>query len=380
MPSASGTATPKPQCQQGQQGQQGQQEQQGGTQFANIPGLQDFILNQVTAGILEYADQEKQDRRDREAQQAAPRPVEIKIGQPNDYDGNPANARIWMNQVAMYLQLNTAIYDTDKKVMFAQSFMKAGTAASWADNKNKKAFVKIDGRQVGWGTFDAGVADFAKTFYFGNHETDSRQALQHMKQTGDIAEYITKFRFHARNSKITDNSALIGYFQVGIKTALMIQIYAMKTVPTTIEGWIKKAQTFENNWKQGQTVSREKYQGGNECTRQNTLNPRPYHGARPRDPNDMDVDRITLSPEEKDCYFKEALCFECGQKGHRAAVCRNRQGPSRPRFNPSRTNIRAADTQRDPKGTAISIKALLEGMTEEEKAATFETLGENVDF
>jgi hypothetical protein len=379
MPSRSGTVTPIP------QGQQGQQEQQGGSSFPNRPEIQDYIDSQIAAGLRHYAEQELQDRRAREqTREAAPapiRPVEIKIGQPNDYDGNPQTARIWMNQVAMYLTLNAAIYNTDeKKVIFAQSYMKIGTAASWADNRNEKAFVKVDGIQVGWGSFDSWVADFGDTFYFGDHETDSRQALQHMKQTGDIGEYITKFRFHAGNSKITDNSALIGYFQVGIKTALMKQIYAMETVPTTIEGWIKKAQTFENNWKQGQTVSREKYQGGNERTRQNTFNPRPYHGARPRDPNAMDVDRITLSPEEKDRYFKEALCFECGQKGHRAAVCRNRQGPSRPRFNPSRTNIRAADTQRDPKGTAISIKALLEGMTEEEKAATFQTLGEDVDF
>jgi hypothetical protein len=48
--------------------------------------------------------------------------------------------------------------------------------------------------------------DFGNTFYFGDHKTTSRQALQHMKQTGDIGEYITKFWFHAGNSKITNNS------------------------------------------------------------------------------------------------------------------------------------------------------------------------------
>ena len=373
------TGTPNP------QGQQGQPEQPERPSVPNIPGLQEFINSQLEDGFRAYARQAQEalGARQRPAEEvtAPTRPVEIRIGHPNDYDGDSDTARQWANSVAMYLAMNEAVYDTDqKKIIFAHSFMTKGTAASWADNKNEKALVEVDGRRVGWGTWKDWIADFGNTFYFGDHRTTSRQALQNMRQTGDVKEYITKFRFHAGNSGITDNSALIGYFQKGIKNVLMEKIYAMETVPTTIEGWINKAQIFENNWKQGQIVKKEKHYDGNERTRQNPFHSKPYQGTKPRDPNAMDVDRITLSPEEKDRYFREALCFECGQKGHRAAVCRNRQGPSRPRFNPSRANIRATDTRVDPKDKAIAIKALLEGMTEEEKASTFKTLGEDVDF
>lgn len=346
--------------------------------------IREIIEHQVAEGIRIAVPQIRQEMANQQTQaqvlQPAPRPVEIKIGHPTTFNGDLTIAQQWVNQVLTYLTLNEAIYNTDeKKIIFAISFMSEGTAAAWASARNAKALKTDDsGVRKGWGTWLEFGTDFAKAFNYGDHELRARGKLQSMKQTGTVDDYISEFRTQAGISNITDDRALIGYFQMGIKPYLMNRIYAMETVPTTIEVWMEKAALFDDNFRTAQNVSQNNPHHG--AFQRPQFKPKFHQTARPRDPNAMDVDRITLSPEEKDRYFKEALCFECGQRGHRAAVCRNCQGPSRPRFNPSRTNIRATDTQRDPKGTAISIKALLEGMTEEEKATTFKTLGEDVDF
>jgi len=306
------------------------------------------------------------------------KPTEIKVGQPKNFNGDVTVGKQWATSVQTYLYLNREIYNTDeKKIIFTLSYMTEGTAASWAHQKSSSALTIINGNYAGWGSWEEFKMEFDRSFSYGDHAMRARQKLQVLKQTGSVDEFISEFRTLWGLSEMTENAALVGYFQSGIKVPLMKQIFAMEHVPSTIEGWIEKASLFDSNNRMAYAVGRGPFPYTPHVQYHKY---KPYHGAKPRDPNAMDVDRITLSPEEKDRYFKEALCFECGQKGHRAAVCRNRQGPSRPRFNPSRTNIRAADTQRDPKGTAISIKALLEGMTKEEKAATFETLGEDVDF
>ena len=307
------------------------------------------------------------------------KPTEIKVGQPKNFNGDVTIGKQWATSVQTYLYLNQEIYNTDeKKIIFTLSFMTEGTAASWAHQKSASALATIGGNYVGWGSWEQFKVDFDKSFDYGDHALRARQKLQNLKQTGSVDEFISEFRTLWGLSGISENAALIGYFQTGIKAPLMRQIFAMECVPSTIEGWIKKAALFDSNARMANAVARGNTTYTPTPHYQNKY--KPYHGAKPRDPNGMDVDRITLSSEEKDRYFREALCFECGQKGHRAAVCRNRQGSSRPRFNPPRANIRATDTKEDPKGKAIAIKGLLEGMTEEGKAATFKTLGEDVDF
>jgi Zinc knuckle len=44
-----------------------------------------------------------------------------------------------------------------------------------------------------------------------------------------------------------------------------------------------------------------------------------YFPRRERDPNAMDVDRLTI--EERDKLLKEGKCFRCWRTGHRASEC-----------------------------------------------------------
>lgn len=319
------------------------------------------------------------------------KPSEIKIGSPNDYDGNSETALQWFNSVTVYLILNKHIYDDDtNRIIFALSFMKSGPAAAWANTINEEALrQKPNGARMGWGSWPAFDAAFKASFTYGDTQAKALDGLQTLKQTGSIEEYIGKFRILAARSGIKENIPLIGYFRVGIKHALMQKIYAIEYVPTTIEGWYTKASTFENNWKMANAVhdnntsnsyQKPRYDGYQRNTYQKTGR----NIYKPRKINNLEINRTELSKEERDRYFKEALCFECGQKGHRAFNCPQRQGPSRPRFDRSKTNIQATITEETPsnkaRGNAIAIKAMLEGMSDEERAATLDVLGEDVGF
>lgn len=242
------------------------------------------------------------------------KPTEIKVGQPKTFNGDLSVVKQWATLVTTYLYLNQEIYNTDeKKIIFTLSFMTEGTAASWAHQKSSRALAVVNGHHYGWGTWEQFKAEFDRAFNYGDHALRARQNLQSLRQTGSVDKYISEFRTHWGVSGINENSALIGYFQTGIKPALMKQIFAMEHVPSTIEGWIEKASLFDSNFRMAQAISRgNSYQTPPQY--QNKY--KPYHGAKPRDPNAMDIDGVTLSREEKDRHFKEGLCFECGNKGH----------------------------------------------------------------
>ncbi|KAG2343094.1 hypothetical protein BDR05DRAFT_864990, partial [Suillus weaverae] len=57
-----------------------------------------------------------------------------------DFDGNRENTQKFLCLVTLYLDINAKIYPDDtKKIAFALSFMKEGTAASWMEDYIKHA-------------------------------------------------------------------------------------------------------------------------------------------------------------------------------------------------------------------------------------------------
>ena len=60
---------------------------------------------------------------------------EIKLRTPTPYNGDRDKLDDFLMEVEMYIQINDEIYDSDKKkIIFALSYMKEGTAALWKQN------------------------------------------------------------------------------------------------------------------------------------------------------------------------------------------------------------------------------------------------------
>ena len=72
-----------------------------------------------------------------------------------------------------------------------------------------------------------------------------------------------------------------------------------------------------------------------------------------RDPNAMDVDRLTI--EERTKLMKEGRCFKCKKQGHLSRDC------------PGEKTVEEPKKKWDGKSAAAHIRALIAGMSQEEK-------------
>ena len=239
--------------------------------------------------------------------------TEIRIGCPDEYDRKAETAQVWPDSIWLYLLINQALYhDDDRKIAYALSYMKKGSAATWAEVHCQQGFTNQS-----FGTFNAFKQDFEKAF--GNVNT-AQEAMNWLSTThidsGDqLQEYINKFKLNiicAKYDKTKDATTLISYFKTGIPMWIMHYIQSMDTIPTIIIGWYDKAAHFHlqkeitckvalMHW--GTTPQTSWYE--------NTSWPMTSHLIR--DPNAMDIDALNLSPVEQSCCLRNHLCFICKQ-------------------------------------------------------------------
>ena len=64
----------------------------------------------------------------------------LHLRQPNNFNGSSSKASAWMDSIQLYLLINETLYDNNwKKITFSLSFIKKGSAATWASIFTKKA-------------------------------------------------------------------------------------------------------------------------------------------------------------------------------------------------------------------------------------------------
>ena len=243
------------------------------------------------------------------------KPQELKLGQPPTFDGDPAKARGWFNNAQLYLLVNKDIYnDNDRKIVFALSFMREGSAALWALTKTEAAFKK---NPPSFGTWQDFLNKFSTSFILENTKD---QAIAWMTTTKvdkktPLMEYISQFKNNAMLSEINNEDVLINFFSRGIPPSLMKKIYGMDMVPTTIDKWYQQTLRFQHVWEKTNEIVKGRpppFQSGNH-----------NNGYKKKDPNAMDVDTVQVSQQEREKRQKKGLCFRCGRSRHRIADCKN---------------------------------------------------------
>ena len=86
--------------------------------------------------------------------------TEICIGCPDEYDGKAETAQAWLDSVRLYLLINHGLYyDDDRKIAFALSYMKKGSAAIWAEVHCQQGLATLS-----FGTFTQFQCNFENTF------------------------------------------------------------------------------------------------------------------------------------------------------------------------------------------------------------------------
>jgi hypothetical protein len=252
----------------------------------------------------------------------APRPTELRLGRPDDFDGTSTKARSWLESIQIYLLVNQEIYDTDaKRVAFMISFMKSGSAQTWASTYMQKVLARSP---PSFDAFADTVTAITEAFIHGDAQNEAINWLANTRVSAKLplTDYISQFKNNVALSKVTDENVLITFFAKGITTSMMRRIYSMDTAPTTIDQWYTKAVHFKNQWDKadyfakssGSTYQYHQHQG------KQSLPPK-----APKDPFAMDVDSVRvgkLTDEERKRCRDNNLCFRCRKPGHSATACK----------------------------------------------------------
>lgn len=307
----------------------------------------------------------------------APRPSEIKIRQPEDFDGDISKVEKFLQDVQLYLSINSQIYSTDTmKQIFLLSFCTKGTARAFAED-----WYTLNKHTTG--TFQNLVDAIKKAFYSSDIEGEALQDLKRIKQTGTANDYVSRFRILASKAKITDERTLKDLFLHGLSDGLRNRLFALTTMPADMDAWYAQAVAQDNQWRQYQTYTRD--------TPVRRPFPRREFPARTDSTlikksttaliRNLPVDDLTdelfdevfaarLSTSERERYFKNKLCFRCGKPGH---VSRNCKAPRETLVTKSATTrtIRAIYDEQEPDDLSLDertafVRQLLTGATDEE--------------
>jgi hypothetical protein len=186
----------------------------------------------------------------------------------------------------------------------------------------------------------------------------ARTQMKNLKQSScdSLEDYVSKFRILKDRTGITEDTALVEYFMDGLNTKILEKVFNMENVPTTLENWFKAAAKYDGQWRRAKAII-----GKVKETIPKHEKPITPHFVPTRDPNAMDIDRLTAT--ERTRHMKEGRCFTCHQVGHRASdhkpggntpLPQNNQG----RFVPQKRT--GADAHR-------KIAAMLAELDDEEK-------------
>src|SRR6202046_1048238 len=301
---------------------------------------------------------------------------EVKVKPPQPFTGKRTELKNFMQDVVVYLAINKEIYNTDnKKVAFALSFMTEGDAKAWKEEfltrKIKEAITAnkdISDLSLGsWIDFDHAIAESFRPF---DAPGDALSEMRNLKMGHDasIDEHVAKFKILVSQTELGDSAAFADFFRETLPTGLQRQILTSDTPPITLKEWYEKAARLHNNWKRMQKILGRGNRNQNTTTTntnnyQNSNNRKFYFPKKERDPNAMDVDRLSI--EERNTLMKEGRCLKCRQPGHLSRDCKMGYQPQ-----PKQETKKKWDGN----GAAAHIRALIAEMDEEEKQKLEENL------
>src|SRR6202522_2068569 len=243
---------------------------------------------------------------------------ELRINPPTHFTGNRDDLDNFIQDCTLYLTLNRAVYETDEKqIIYMLSYMTEGTAHAW-----KEAFIRevINSPVIDFGSLKQFTVNLKKAFEASDSEGDARAKLRQLKQGKDsVDDYVAQFRILAGKARMTNDAAFMEYFMEGINTGILQKIFAQEILPATITEWYKQTSRCDSQYRRVQDILGRRH--GTSGNAQTTNYPKKSftHRYTQRDPNTMDVDR--LSTNKRTEHMAKGRCFRCHEIGHMVRDC-----------------------------------------------------------
>jgi Zinc knuckle len=169
------------------------------------------------------------------------------------------------------------------------------------------------------GTYTQFRKDLMEAFSMFDSVGDALDELRSLrkKKNESIDEHIARFKMLAVESKIdTTNPLSIELFKETLPWGLTLELMRLETPPKTIDNWYEWAAMIDHQFHKVNRVI-ERMRGNSR--KEKTPEQKYYFPRKKRDPNAMDVDRLTVNECNK--LMKEGRCFKCRNMGHRANKC-----------------------------------------------------------
>ena len=295
---------------------------------------------------------------------------EIRVNAPAVFDGERNKLQEWLDDCRLYTTLNHQVYTTeDQRIAFILSYMRGGTAGKWKKtwmNQHMKnnSFTPKTGDEL----IKEIITQFSPTDEAGDTLTKMKTATFNKDKTAD--EFISRFQVWVAESEITDNRALRDYFMECLPKNLRQNCLRSENPPATINEWYALARKLDNNWRRSRATE-QRIQDAAHGKRRFTFEPRGHSYQSKKNPNAMDVDRITT--EERDNHLKKGLCFKCHKTGHRAKECSESTETSNRMPQKTWTATKKPTSGKD---VYSHIRALLKELPNEEQARFFDEANE----
>lgn len=302
------------------------------------------------------------------------------IAEPQAYDGGP-NYRDFRRECLLYIQANsTRFQDGRSKILFILSYLKTGTAATWASNyvngrTNDQGEINVPNDfQVFLTSLDLSFDDPNKK---SKALTEWRKLYQGRWTADEFFTHLDIVRTEAGLTSAEHDAILIDRLKVALNEEVVMAIMRSSPIPTTYAEWKKKAiecDNVERQIREARQLRREvpriniptrrppqipirMPQGQPQASRQQPFRPPvgpPPQMQRPQQqPNRQHWDTQNPAPGihpgqgvPMDVQIAQArrnnLCFICGKPGHFARQCKEQGNVIRGMFQEMHPDVRLA--------------------------------------
>jgi hypothetical protein len=273
---------------------------------------------------------------------------EAKGADPPTFNGNPAELEGWVTACRLRFIGQPSKFGTEaKKVVFATTFMR-GPPMAWFQPVVNTFAAGGDGvPPEEFQSFENFVGSLRRLYGDPDRERTSEAALAALKQTGSIADYISKFTTHSQYVKYNDAALMSAYYRNlhhTMKDALIPHqwksLKALQDLTSRLDSRARERK-LEKDWEIRSTpaanhppsVPARRNDGTFLPTksaffpaaRSNPTVATPKSPQTPTDgstPMEIDSQRLSrLTPDERARCMREGRCFKCRLIGHDRRDC-----------------------------------------------------------
>lgn len=264
---------------------------------------------------------------------------------PEPFDGT--NFKEFIRSVHLYIEANEDSFSSSKsKILFTLSLMRGGTAGGWAQNyidqRSELGYLDLD--DASWTKFQSALL---QTFLSPFEAREARKKLQNMRPLFNerAADFFVRFEIEMNKAGFASghDDLLLDYLHAHIHDHVRDAMALMAELPNTYKGFKAIAQRIDYNYRETHRP-RQAAPPPRQApparlppppVRFNPP-PGPPPRANPYSSERRDPTGVTFGgrgqPMEVDRARAEGRCFHCGNKGHIARQCPNRQASIRSQF------------------------------------------------